>query len=447
MNHETFPAILNQAGSLLQSGAYEQALSLCQTILSETPGHPLALQMSATALFQLQQFGEAAILLDRLLSIQPANAEAWLLLAMTCEAMNDASSAISHYRQGLKFRPGWPEAGNRLGSLLRRTKRLEEAIACYESILAEHPEDPNTLFNLAIAMHAAFRFSAAESCLQKILARFPNDADTWLGLGNVLKDAGRVALARDAYSRALQLNPKAIEAGSNLLFVESYHCLCPPEVLLKHHQGWARRFAPVTLARGFDFSDRGGSNRPLRIGYVSPDLRRHPVATFFEGLLTAHDSDCFEIYCYAESQHEDAVSRRLKSACKGWFQTLGQSDEAVAEQVVRDRIDILVDLAGHTRGHRLKVFAMKPAPIQVSYLGYCTSTGLDAMDYWLTDRVLVPEDSPEQTSERIFRMSRCWVSYTPSIMTEPEARPRHERPLTFGCFNDLSKVSDECITL
>ncbi|MBI1194402.1 MAG: tetratricopeptide repeat protein [Gammaproteobacteria bacterium] len=437
--------LVADAGRLLQSGAAERAITVCREVLKKAPNQPVALHLLGAACSRAGDLAGAVPPLVRLLGIQPGNADAHLLLGMAYEGQNRLDDALNAYRQALALRSGWPEAGSRLGGLLRRTKRFDEAIACYRSVLAIHPDDDTTIFNLAIALHRAFRFEEAAACYQTILQRHPNDAETWVGLANVMKDSGQVATARACNLKALQLRPDYREAFSNLLFVEAYHVLCPAGELLEHHRAWAQRFAPDERAGRFDFSGRLDGDRRLRIGYVSPDLRRHPVGTFVEGLLRAHDRSRFEVYCYDESRSNDEVNRRLRSYAQAWRKTIGQGDEAVARQIYEDRIDILVDLAGHTRGNRLGVFAYRPAPVQVTYLGYCATTGLSAMDYWLVDEALVPEDSVESTTEEIWRLPRCWITYEP-VADAPEVAERTSGgAVTFGCFNDLSKLGDEVV--
>jgi len=414
LGQEEIDRLVSDAGQLLQSGASDQAIGVCRQVLSKAPNQPIVLHLMGAACCRSGKLAEAVPPLTRLLGVQPGNADAHLLLGMAYEGLNRPDDALKSFRQALALRSGWPEAGSRLGSLLRRLKRYDEAIACYRSVLAIHPDDDTTIFNLAIVLHAAFRFEEAAAGYQRILQRHPNDAETWVGLGNVMKDSGQVVAAKACDLKALQLRPDYQEAFSNLLFVESYHVLCPPDELLAHHRAWAQRFAPEDRAGRFDFADRkGGADRPLRIGYVSPDLRRHPVGTFVEGLLRAQDRNRFEIYCYDESWADDEINRRLHSYAQGWRKTIGLDDEAVARRINEDRIDILVDLAGHTRGNRLGVFAFRPAPVQVTYLGYCTTTGLSAMDYWLVDEDLVPEGSVERTTEEVWRLPRCWISYEP----------------------------------
>ncbi|MDB9387497.1 FkbM family methyltransferase [Microcystis aeruginosa] len=187
----------------------------------------------------------------------------------------------------------------------------------------------------------------------------------------------------------------------------------------------------------------------LKIGYVSPDFKRHPVGKFIAPIIKHHDHQKFEIYCYGEIKKVDEITEEIQSSCDHWRSTLGLTDEQVIEQIKQDQIDILIDLAGHTEDNRLPIFFSKPAPIQASYLGYFATTGIPTIDYWITDHHLHPVDTEEKTSETIWRLPRCYVAYQPS----PEALEVNPLPalsseyITFGCLNNFSKLNPFLLSL
>jgi predicted O-linked N-acetylglucosamine transferase (SPINDLY family) len=215
--------------------------------------------------------------------------------------------------------------------------------------------------------------------------------------------------------------------------------------MLAAHREWDRVQGAAGRAHGYTHVAQGGADKRLRIGYVSPDFRRHSVSYFFAPILAHHDRDKVEVYCYAEVNHADEVTQRLQGAAEHWFSTVGLSDEAVARQIHEDGIDILIDLAGHTRGNRLGVFTYKPAPIQATYLGYFTGTGLAAMDYWLTDEVMSPLDTIEATVEEPYRLPRSCVVYQAPAQAPAVVARSAEAVLTFGSFNDLSKLGPRVV--
>jgi predicted O-linked N-acetylglucosamine transferase (SPINDLY family) len=190
------------------------------------------------------------------------------------------------------------------------------------------------------------------------------------------------------------------------------------------------------------------ADRRLRIGYVSPDFRQHSVAYFLEPVLGAHDRAAFEIFCYAEVEKPDDVTARMQRLADHWCDTSGTTEEELARRIAAEEIDILVDLAGHTRGNRLPVFARRPAPVQVTWLGYCNTTGLDAIDYRLTDAVADP-DGDETYSERLHRLPNGFLCYAPPAGTAEIAPPAAlaNGYVTFGSFNNLAKMTPDVVAL
>ena len=390
-------------------------------------------------------------------------------------------------------------------------RRFAEARAACDALLANSPQELGLLYIAGMLAADAKDLPAAARCFFRVLELAPGEAPAYLHLGNAYMLQKRLQKAAACYRKALELEPAFAEAAnklgfilafylgearegvaalrratalepdyddprvylkapfrregpalgqSTLLFALSYNVLCSPAQLLEEHREWDRRFGgPGRAARCTHVpppaDDARGQDKPLRIGYVSPDLRRHAVSYFFEPLLAAHDRRRVEVYCYAEVGKGDEVTERLKAQADHWRVTVGQGDAEVARQIFEDGIDILVDLAGHTAGNRLQVFTYKPAPIQVSYLGYCTTTGLEAMDYWITDAVVTPEDTVERTTETIWRLPRCWLCYRPDPGAEgetPAVAPRPgpspiEAAVTFGSFNQVSKISEELVAL
>ncbi len=199
-----------------------------------------------------------------------------------------------------------------------------------------------------------------------------------------------------------------------------------------------------------NISNQGSAaQHKLKIGYVSPDFKRHPVGKFIAPIIKHHDHQKFEIYCYGEIKKVDEITEEIKASCDHWRSTLGLTDAEIIEQIKQDQIDILIDLAGHTDDNRLPIFFSKPAPIQASYLGYFATTGIPTIDYWITDHHLHPVDTEEKTSETIWRLPRCYVAYQPS----PEALEVNPLPalsseyITFGCLNNFSKLNPFLLSL
>jgi len=388
-------------------------------------------------LIAARRFAEARMTCDALLAQFPEDLGLLYIAGMLAAEAKDLPAAARWFFRVLELAPGEAPAYFHLGNAYMRQKRLQKAAACYRKALELEPN-----------------FAEAANKLGFILSFYLGESRE--GVAALRRATGLVPDYDDprVYLKAAFRREGPALGHSTLLFALSYNVLCTPAQLLDEHREWDRRFGGPGRAARYTHvpptsDDVRGIDRPLRIGYVSPDLRRHAVSLFFEPLLIAHDRRQVEVYCYAEVGKGDTVTDRLEAQADHWRTTVGKSDAEVARQIFDDGIDILVDLAGHTANNRLQVFTYKPAPIQVSYLGYCTTTGLEAMDYWITDAVVTPEDTVERTTETIWRLPRCWLCYRP----DPDApavvpRPSQiECPVTFGSFNQVSKISEELVAL
>lgn len=417
----------------------------------------------------------------RALAVDPEHAEANFLLGCVAHKTGHIQPAIQLMQKAVSQAPENAHYLGRLATALADAGRFDDAIAAFGRADAITPDDASLQNNFAAALHNVGRREEAERRFRHALALDPAQANTWYNLGNLYESQGRYAKAVEVYERAvglapqvaaiqnnlarvyeakgdfgraiehyrkaLGLNPNLMQVYSNILFLQSYNVLLDPEAMLEAHLDWSRHFGCGQRAGTVGGHGAPEPGRRLRIGYVSPDLRQHSVSYFFEPILAHHDRSRFEIFCYAELPRPDAVSRRLRDLADGWRMTAGQSDEAVARQIHADGIDVLVDLAGHTAGNRLGIFCFRPAPVQVTYLGYFTTTGLPTMDYWLSDAVLTPADTVERSTETIWRVPGCCLGYTPPTDAPDVADRSGNKGLVLGSFNDLSKVSPATIGL
>ncbi len=270
------------------------------------------------------------------------------------------------------------------------------------------------------------------------------------GLGRALKKQGHMRASLAAYGRALAARPSFVDTHSNSIFACNYAADMTPMALLNAHRDWAHRHASHLAASAIPVTGDGvrDATRRLHIGYVSADFCRHSVAYFIEALIAGRDGKQFRVTCYANVAHPDDLSERIRTAADSWRDIRRLDDEAVAELVRRDGIDILVDLSGHTAGNRLLVFARRPAPVQVSYLGYPNTTGLAQIDYRLTDELADPVgESDRLHSESLMRLATGFLCYSPAT----DAPPVSEAPvltngfITFASFNNVTKVNKSVV--
>ncbi|HKN08312.1 MAG TPA: tetratricopeptide repeat protein, partial [Pseudomonadota bacterium] len=283
----------------------------------------------------------------------------------------------------------------------------------------------------------------AVECYERALALKPDHAEAHCNLGTALKEQVKLEEAVAAYRRAISIKPDYAEAFSNVLFCLNYDDKSTPDALYAAHREWDERYGRPA-ARPMEYSNAREVGRRLRVGYVSGDFCRHSVAYFLEPLLRNHDHEAVEVFCYAEVAQPDAMTQSLRGFADHWLATVGMTDEALAQRITEDGVDILFDLAGHTGKNRLRVFARKPAPIQVTWLGYPNTTGLTSIDYRLVDAITDPEGICDAfASETLIRLDGGFLCYDP-VADPPTPSPPPSLAagvVTFGSFNNPAKIS------
>ncbi len=418
-------ALFNQAVQLYQGGRIREAEALCLDILENHPGHAHSLHLLGGIAHLHGQDRRAAELINQAITIMPDNPLYYFNLGIAYKAQNRLEQARAVFEQVLALKPDYAEAWNELGLISYQLGDREQASEKYQKALNLKPGLAAAWNNMGNIIKDQGRLQEAISYFQNALRLDPAYAEAHNNLGNMLDDTGQKEEALKHLREACRLKPDLAEAHSNLLFLLSYNVLCSPRQMLDESRQWDRDHG---ASNRFEHVTSGEMPQRLRIGYVSPDLKRHAVSYFLEPILP------------------DDVTRRLQGLAHHWRSTVGLDDETVARQIHDDGIHVLVDLAGHTAHNRLRVFSFKPAPVQVTYLGYCATTGLQAMDYWITDTALHPPDTTELATEALYRLPRCWLAYRP----DPQAPPvssRPDGPVVFGCFNDLSKITSQVIAL
>lgn len=383
---------------------------------------------------------EAERLYDRILEHDPGDADALFFLGII--AMNDGreARAADLFQRAICARPNDPVFWSSLGSACYLLRRLEQGAAVCRRAIALQPENTDSLNNLAAMLAEAGSAEEAREIMEQLVASGRGLAHAYFNLGGVYRDYGRLDEAVAACRKGVELNPNNPDAYTNLLLTLNYSPACDAMALFLEHRRFGARFARPYVEPQ---PDRTWPRR-LRVGYVSPDFRKHVVAQFVEPILANHDRERFEIFCYYNNRHEDAYTRHFRELADHWLDCVHMSDNDVAERIRSDGIDILVDLAGHTNGQRLRVFAAKPAPLQLSYLGYPNTTGLAAVDYRITDsRADPPGEADRWSVERLLRPWPTYFCYRPPPET-PEVAPLPAITtggVTFGSFNNFPKVS------
>lgn len=356
--------------------------------------------------------------------------------------------AVTFYEQVLALDPGIPEALSNFALALKALGRADEAIVRCEQALKLKPDAPEILLNLGMLLREKRRSKEAAAAYRRALAVKPGDPTLLSNLGNALKDQGAFGEAIACFRQALERRPDYRAALSNLdnaLFDMHFADRYGNESTLDAARLFARYVEPARPRT--DFANVRDPERRLRVGYVSPDFRNHGVSYFFHGVIANLDPVEVEAYCYSNSTVDDDMTARIRTAASGFRTIAGLSDADADTAIQSDRIDILVDLAGHTAGNRLSLFARRPAPVQMLTQGYLDTSGLTAMDYFVTDRWVVPPEDETSFTEKILRLPNAHFCFAPSGLDIPVTARPGGQPLTLGSFNNWNKVSDETIAL
>jgi predicted O-linked N-acetylglucosamine transferase (SPINDLY family) len=442
--HHNLGVVLAAQGDIAQAVAhYVRALAL-------RPAFAEVHYNLGNALATQGNIAQAVAHYERALALRPAFVEAHHNLGLALAAQGDIAQAVAHYERALLLKPDYAEAHYNLGAVLAAQGDTAQAVAHYVRALALRPAFAEVHNNLGIVLEAQGDTAQAVAHYERALLLKPDYAEAHNNLGNALAAQGDTAQAVAHYVRALLLRPAFAEAHSNLLFTLNYVSDKDPVAVYAAHLDFAKRREPPLTALIQAHSNDRSLERRLRIGYVSSDFRQHSVGYFIEPVLEHHDHNRFEIFCYSNNLREDQVTGRLRSHADHWCRINSLSDEQAAQQIRADQIDILIDLSGHFGYNRLLVFARKPAPIQVTWLGYPNTTGLSAMDYRLTDGFADPVGMTEHLhSEQLVRLPECFSCYQPpQVAPEVSELPAWAKGyLTFGSFNNLAKVTPEVMAV
>lgn len=437
---------LHNASSLFQSGKAGQAAEIIEKLLSVQPDNFDALVLLGVIRAKTGNPEAAILLFENALEINPGNAGVHSNIGNVLEALGRLDNAVASHRHALQIDPGSAMLHSNLGNALRRQGLFDDAVASHKRALELNPNIASIHNNLGYALEQQGLLNDAVASFNKALTINPLYAEAHNNLGSAFLNLGRSDEAVASYRKALAIHPDFVRAQSNLIFSLNYIAYHSPADTLTE----ARRFGAMVTAQATPVREHANDpshDRRLRIGLVSGDLRRHSVGYFLKSLLPEIDKENFEIFAYATSDMEDDTTDHIKSIVSHWRKVAVFGDKQLAETIIGDGIDILVDLSGHTDHNRLRVFAMKPAPIQVTWLGYGGTTGVEAMDYVFCDPLILPPSEEADFTEKPWRLPDVWVCFSPpgleiDVGAAPALMNGH---ITFGSFNNLTKVSGRTV--
>jgi len=436
-----------KAKKYLDNKQYREALELYIEVTNIDPRDADAFYLVGVILGIQGKKSPSIEYLEKAAALRPDHVLTQYNMGVAYRDIGDLAKASEIFEKCVRLKPDFNSAYNSLAHVLIHSKRMDEAIRVFEKLIQLEPDVAENRSNLATVLQGMGRLEEAVACYRKALEMKPELVTAWDSLGSALTSSGQYEAALEAFRQSLQHAPENTRGHSNLLLSLNYMEGLSREQVYEEHLNWSRQHAdPVkclTLKCDFD------PHRQLKVGYISPDFREHSVAYFIEPLLESHDSSQFDIFCYSSVPHGDETTQRLRSLAAHWRDISNHSPLAVAEQIKRDEIDILVDMSGHTSANHLDVMMRRPAPVQVTWLGYPNTTGMSRIDYRIADVVTDPPGSENYCAEKLLRLPGCFLCYrppqdAPDIGALPCATNGY---VTFGSFNNLAKFSQGTIEL
>jgi len=379
-------------------------------------------------------------------------AEDYFNLSQTLMAQGQSAQAEAALREAVRLKPDFAAAVVNLGAALAQQGKMPKAEAAFREAIRLRPDDPALYVNLGRVCRWQQRIDEAIDCYQRAIAINPQFEGAYSALGSGLREAGRISEAVAAFRKAVELRPDFRIAHSNLIYAMHFDPLTEPAENFAEHLRWAAKFAEPLRSTIVPHANDRNPDRRLRIGYVSPDFKNHVIGFFMEPILERHDRTKFEVYCYSGVGRPDEATARLQRHADVWRSTAAwdSNDEQLAQLIRQDQIDILVDLTLHMASGRLAMFARKPAPVQITHLAYCATSGISAMDWCITDAQMSPPGLGEQWfTEKLLRLKESYWCYrappgSPEVGWLPAER---NGQVTFGSLNSFAKVNPQVIAL
>ena len=444
--HQAFDVALGHH----RAGRLAEAEAIYRQLLVQQPAHREVLHLLGLLALQGGRSEDAAGLIRQAIAANPAEPSYHGNLGVALTALDRCEEAIACLHHAIALKPDFAQAHYNLGKALRARGAFDEALAAYRAAIHFQPDLALAHNNIGVILHDRRLMDEAAAAYRRAIECAPGFAEAHGNLANALKDRGMIDEAVAEYRRALALQPQNAAIGSNFIHALQYSPDRNGEELTAELQTWNQRHTAPLRGTWRPHENPPDPDRRLRVGYVSADFRNHAVGRTFIANFEAHDRTQFDIVCYSAHAVGDEIGERFRNGSALWREIGALSDDTLAECIREDRIDILVDMSLHTAGNRLLAFARKPAPVQIAWLGYPGTTGLEAMDARITDRFLEPPgtDTVRGTEEPL-RFADAWCCYgappvSPQVAPLPAAQSGH---VTFGSFNNIAKTNDRVLGL
>lgn len=508
----SFDSLFSKASTLLNQGKQQEAIAVMQNILAKTPMDPEVLQKAGLFYKEIGDYQQALLQFEHYVEIKKNDANAYNEIGCLYQELGIFDDAIVHhekaieiqsdfymafnnignaysatrkpelaeqaYKKAIEIKPDYAVAYNNLGlaliaqgqfkdatsafdkaieidstfalaynnlaNALQGLKEHDKAITNLEKAYSLEPDNVGILNNLGVAYSQSSLYTKSIEYYEKALKLDPKYGDVYQNIGISLEGLGRFNEAANYFKKALEIDPENDFAYTGYLFCLNYNTDLKEETIFEEHQKWGKSLITETSpSRKFNYN-----HAKLRIGYLSPDLRAHPVSFFIESIFEHHDNNHFDTYVYHDHLLSDKVTQVLQQHVENWRDVARLKDNELAKKILDDEIDILVELAGHTATNRMKILANRIAPIQINYLGYPNTTGLHTIDYRITDHWADPEGLTEKLhTEKLYRLPDGFLCYKPPV-NSPDIHPVpaiNNHNITFGCFNNSKKINAKVI--
>ena len=411
--------------------------------LALLPDDPDTLANLGELLYTMQRYAESLLPLQRAVELAPQMRPSWHNLGNALLKLDRNAEAARCFARSIELQPNDADEFNSLGVALGGADDVKGAVAAYERAFALRRDFVDPLSNAAMALRSVGELERAEKLLRRAVQIKPDYSVGWALLGSIVREWCRLDEALDCYRRAMQLAPADPSPHSNLLYSLHFHPDYDAQAILRESRRFDEIHARPLTEKSPPHENNADADRPLRIGYVSGDFRDHVVGWNLLPMFRRHDRTQFQIFAYNNCSRRDDITAKLKACCDGWREITSLGDDKAAQLIREDRIDILVDLSMHMAQNRMLLFARKPAPVQVTYLAYCSTTGLSAIDYRISDPYFDPPDSDLSCyCESTVRLPKSYWCFQP--IAEPPIKPAPHftnGAVTFGCLNGAAKIS------
>jgi protein O-GlcNAc transferase len=434
----------------LQAGRHDLAVQWIRQAIRFNPNHPDAYSNLGEACRAIGRLDEAVEAFRRALQLNPDLPEAHNDLGNALRERGQTDEAVAAFHHALQLKPNFPQALNDLGNALTDQGQLCKALTALRHALQLKPDFPDALNNLGNAFKGQSQFDEAVAAYRRALELKPEFPEALNNLGSALKDQGELNEAVAAFRHALRIKPDYATAHSNLIYTHHFHPAHDNQTISEERQRWNRQFGEPLKRFVLPHANDRSPDRRLRVGYVSPEFRDHVTGRYLLPLFQCHDRSNIEIFCYAETLRSDQFTEGFRQRSHQWRSTVGITDEALAEMIRQDGVDILVDLTQHLAGNRLPMFARKPAPVQTSFTGYPDSAGLDAIEYRISDPLLEGDSADAGTGqkERVCLIESFWCYDPCGVELEVNEAPANASgKITFGCLNNFYKINERMLKL